>query len=92
MPPTSTPQTPWLPALPPLLSRCPRSHRPRAPPRASTHAPLCANDRAAIHAAVCKPPLGTVGGSIVQLELLKHTDQNATARNVLLFDQGPKRL
>jgi YidC/Oxa1 family membrane protein insertase len=41
---------------------------------------------------VVKATFDTVGGSLVRLELLKHTDQNDTSRNVRIFDQSAKRL
>jgi YidC/Oxa1 family membrane protein insertase len=51
-----------------------------------------ATEQVTITTDVVKATFDTVGGSLVRLELLKHTDQNDTSRNVLLFDQSPKRL
>ncbi len=39
-----------------------------------------------------KATFDSVGGSLVRLELLAHRDSNDTKRNVLLFEQSPKRL
>jgi YidC/Oxa1 family membrane protein insertase len=64
---------------------------PVAPP-AVPNAPLVATEQVTITTDVVKATFDTVGGSLVRLELLKHTDQNDTSRNVLLFDQSPKRL
>jgi YidC/Oxa1 family membrane protein insertase len=63
-----------------------------ATPAAVPNAPLVATEQVSITTDVVKATIDTVGGSLVRLELLKHTDQNDTARNVLLFDQSPKRL
>ncbi|MEI6029282.1 MAG: membrane protein insertase YidC [Betaproteobacteria bacterium] len=56
------------------------------------NAPAGATEKVTITTDVVKATIDTVGGSLVRLELLKHTDQNDTSRNVLLFDQSPKRL
>jgi YidC/Oxa1 family membrane protein insertase len=56
------------------------------------NAPAAATEKVTITTDVVKATFDTVGGSLVRLELLKHTDQNDTSRNVLLFDQSPKRL
>jgi len=61
-------------------------------PAAVPNAPLVATEQVTITTDVVKATFDTVGGSLVRLELLKHTDQNDTSRNVLLFDQSPKRL
>ena len=61
-------------------------------PAAVPNAPLVATEQVTITTDVVKATCDTVGGSLVRLELLKHTDQNDTSRNVLLFDQSPKRL
>jgi YidC/Oxa1 family membrane protein insertase len=63
-----------------------------AAPAAVPNAPLVATEQVTITTDVVKATFDTVGGSLVRLELLKHTDQNDTSRNVLLFDQSPKRL
>ncbi|MCE2688938.1 MAG: membrane protein insertase YidC [Rubrivivax sp.] len=63
-----------------------------AAPAAVPNAPLLATEQVTITTDVVKATFDTVGGSLVRLELLKHTDQNDTSRNVLLFDQSPKRL
>jgi len=63
-----------------------------AAPAAVPNAPIVANEQVTITTDVVKATFDTVGGSLVRLELLKHTDQNDTSRNVLLFDQSPKRL
>ena len=63
-----------------------------AAPAAVPNAPLVATEQVSITTDVVKATFDTVGGSLVRLELLKHTDQNDTSRNVLLFDQSPKRL
>jgi YidC/Oxa1 family membrane protein insertase len=39
-----------------------------------------------------KATFDTIGGSLVRLELLAHRDINDPARNVLLFEQSPRRL
>ncbi|MFN5155938.1 MAG: membrane protein insertase YidC [Betaproteobacteria bacterium] len=39
-----------------------------------------------------KATFDSIGGSLVRLELLAHRDNNDTTRNVLLFEQSPKRL
>jgi YidC/Oxa1 family membrane protein insertase len=39
-----------------------------------------------------KATFDTLGGSLVRLELLAHRDNNDAKRNVLLFEQSPKRL
>ncbi|MFN9746119.1 MAG: membrane protein insertase YidC, partial [Betaproteobacteria bacterium] len=39
-----------------------------------------------------KATFDTIGGSLVRLELLAHRDNNDATRNVLLFEQSPKRL
>jgi YidC/Oxa1 family membrane protein insertase len=56
------------------------------------NAPVVAAEKVIISTDVVKATIDTVGGSIVQLELLKHTDQNDTSRNVRIFDQSAKRL
>ncbi len=56
------------------------------------NAPVVAAEKVTITTDVVKATIDTVGGSLVRLELLKHTDQNDTSRNVLLFDQSAKRL
>lgn len=56
------------------------------------NAPVVAAEKVVIITDVVKATIDTVGGSIVQLELLKHTDQNDTSRNVRIFDQSAKRL
>jgi len=56
------------------------------------NAPVVAAEKVVITTDVVKATIDTVGGSIVQLELLKHTDQNDTSRNVRIFDQSAKRL
>jgi YidC/Oxa1 family membrane protein insertase len=56
------------------------------------NAPVVAAEKLIISTDVVKATIDTVGGSIVQLELLKHTDQNDTSRNVRIFDQSAKRL
>jgi YidC/Oxa1 family membrane protein insertase len=61
-----------------------------AAPTAVPNAPIVATEQVSITTDVVKATFDTVGGSLVRLELLKHTDQNDTSRNVLLFDQ--KRL
>jgi YidC/Oxa1 family membrane protein insertase len=63
-----------------------------AAPTAVPNAPIVATEQVSITTDVVKATFDTVGGSLVRLELLKHTDQNDTSRNVLLFDQSPKRL
>ena len=63
-----------------------------AAPVSVPNAPLVAAEKVTITTDVVKATIDTLGGSIVRLELLKHTDQNDTSRNVLLFDQSPKRL
>ncbi|MEI8264859.1 MAG: membrane protein insertase YidC [Betaproteobacteria bacterium] len=63
-----------------------------AAPATVPNAPLVATEQVSITTDVVKATIDTVGGSLVRLELLKHTDQNDTSRNVLLFDQSPKRL
>ena len=63
-----------------------------AAPAAVPNAPIVATEQVTITTDVVKATFDTVGGSLVRLELLKHTDQNDTSRNVLLFDQSPKRL
>ena len=63
-----------------------------AAPAAVPNAPLVATEQVTITTDVVKATFDTVGGSLVRLALLKHTDQNDTSRNVLLFDQSPKRL
>ena len=63
-----------------------------ATPAAVPNAPVVAAEKVTITTDVVKATVDTVGGSIVRLELLKHTDQNDTSRNVLLFDQSAKRL
>jgi YidC/Oxa1 family membrane protein insertase len=63
-----------------------------AAPAAVPNAPIVATEQVSITTDVVKATFDTVGGSLVRLELLKHTDQNDTSRNVLLFDQSPKRL
>jgi len=63
-----------------------------ATPAAVPNAPVVAAEKVTITTDVVKATIDTVGGSIVRLELLKHTDQNDTSRNVLLFDQSAKRL
>ena len=63
-----------------------------AAPAAVPNAPLVATEQVTITTDLVKATFDTVGGSLVRLELLKHTDQNDTSRNVLLFDQSPKRL
>ena len=59
---------------------------------AASNAPVVAAEKVTITTDVVKATIDTVGGSLVRLELLKHTDQNDTSRNVLLFDQSAKRL
>ena len=61
-------------------------------PAAVPNAPVVAAEKVTITTDVVKATIDTVGGSLVRLELLKHTDQNDTSRNVLLFDQSAKRL
>ena len=65
-------------------------------PAPGSAAPSAASNAAAeqvtITTDVVRATIDTVGGSLVRLELLKHTDQNDTSRNVLLFDQSAKRL
>jgi YidC/Oxa1 family membrane protein insertase len=65
-------------------------------PAPGAAAPSAASNAAAeqvtITTDVVRATIDTVGGSLVRLELLKHTDQNDTSRNVLLFDQSAKRL
>jgi YidC/Oxa1 family membrane protein insertase len=39
-----------------------------------------------------KATFDSIGGSLVRLELLAHRDNNDATRNVLLFEQSPKRL
>lgn len=39
-----------------------------------------------------KATFDTIGGSLVRLELLAHRDNNDPTRNVLLFEQSPRRL
>jgi len=56
------------------------------------NAPVVVAEKVVITTDVVKATIDTVGGSIVQLELLKHTDQNDTSRNVRIFDQSAKRL
>ena len=56
------------------------------------NAPVVAAEKVTISTDLVKATIDTVGGSLVRLELLKHTDQNDTSRNVMLFDQSPKRL
>jgi len=63
-----------------------------AAPTAVPNAPIVATEQVSITTDVVKATFDSVGGSLVRLELLKHTDQNDTSRNVLLFDQSPKRL
>ncbi|MFM8767186.1 MAG: membrane protein insertase YidC [Rubrivivax sp.] len=61
-------------------------------PAAVPNAPVAAAEKVTITTDVVRATIDTVGGSLVRLELLKHTDQNDTSRNVLLFDQSAKRL
>jgi YidC/Oxa1 family membrane protein insertase len=63
-----------------------------ATPATVPNAPVVAAEKVTITTDVVKATIDTVGGSLVRLELLKHTDQNDTSRNVLLFDQSAKRL
>ena len=85
--PSAQPATPGAAGVPaPTTAGAP------AAPAAVPNAPLVATEQVSITTDVVKATFDTVGGSLVRLELLKHTDQNDTSRNVLLFDQSPKRL
>jgi YidC/Oxa1 family membrane protein insertase len=85
--PSAQPATPGAAGVPaPTTAGAP------AAPAAVPNAPLVATEQVSITSDVVKATIDTVGGSLVRLELLKHTDQNDTTRNVRLFDQSPKRL
>jgi YidC/Oxa1 family membrane protein insertase len=85
--PSAQPATPGAAGVPaPTTAGAP------AAPAAVPNAPLVATEQVSITTDVVKATIDTVGGSLVRLELLKHTDQNDTTRNVRLFDQSPKRL
>ena len=59
---------------------------------AASNAPVVSSQKVDITTDLVKATFDTLGGSLVRLELLKHTDQNNTSRNVVLFDQSAKRL
>jgi len=79
--------TPAAPSAPPGVAGVPAPGS--AAPSVASNA---AAEQVTITTDVVRATIDTVGGSLVRLELLKHTDQNDTSRNVLLFDQSAKRL
>ncbi len=59
-------------------------------PPAAAQAP--SGEKVEVTTDLVKATFDSTGASLVRLELLKQRDQNDTAKNVLLFEQSPKRL
>jgi len=76
------------PAAVPAAAATPSA--PAAP--APSNAPVVGSQKVEITTDLVKATFDTLGGTLARLELLKHTDQNDTTRNVVLFDQSAKRL
>jgi YidC/Oxa1 family membrane protein insertase len=63
-----------------------------AVPQAAAPGTAAGGERVVITTDLVRATFDTVGGTLVQLELLKHRDGNDPSRNVMLFDQSAKRL
>jgi YidC/Oxa1 family membrane protein insertase len=50
------------------------------------------SEKITVSSDVVRAVIDTRGGTLVRLELLKHTDQNDRSRSIVLFDQSDKRL
>ncbi len=59
-------------------------------PPAAAQAP--SGEKVEVTTDLVKATFDSTGASLVRLELLKQRDQNDTTKNVLLFEQSPKRL
>jgi YidC/Oxa1 family membrane protein insertase len=81
----SLPAAASVPAVPAAAGQAVAPGVPAAPAEASSAKVVVKTD-------VVKATIDTVGGVIVQMELLAHRDANDPARQVTLFDQSAKRL
>ncbi len=79
-----TPATPGQPAVAAAPGAAP------AAPAVAASAPVA--KQVTVGTDLVKATLDSKGGSLVRLELLKQADQNDRTKNVVLFDQTPKRL
>jgi YidC/Oxa1 family membrane protein insertase len=65
-----------------------------APATPATPAPAAAaaSEKVTVETDLVRATIDTVGGTLVRLELLAHSDHNDRNRNVVLFDQSERRL